>query len=145
MTAKNRAVRPLEDLLKNGGTVGVVETPLADRLHCLTYLERAVLRLLIEHANEQAGGVTFLGQQGLAQLLNSERARVIEAQRMLLERGFIETEKRPGKSSITTIIYPAIVDELQRTPGVWESVPKMTRKRFEQLPRPSPADDEPMF
>lgn len=145
MATKNRAVRPLEDLLKNGGTVGVVETPLADRLHCLTYLERAVLRLLIEHANDQHEDTTFLGQQGLAQLLNATRPKVWEATKMLHEHGFIETEKRPGKSSITTIIYPAIVAELQRTPGVWESVPKMTRKRFEQLPRPSPADDEPMF
>lgn len=125
--------------------MGVVETPLADRLHCLTYLERAVLRLLIEHANDQHGDTTFLGQQGLAHLLNATRPKVWEATKMLLERGFIEVERRPGKSSITTIIYPAIVDELQRTPGVWESVPKMTRKRFKDHPPPPLFEDEPMF
>lgn len=125
--------------------MGVIETPLADRLHCLTYLERSVLRLLIEHANDQQGDTTFLGQQGLAQQLGASRDRVLKAQKMLLERGFIEVEKRPGKSSVTTINYPAIVAELQKSPGLWEKVPTMTRKRFKDLPPPPLFEDEPMF
>lgn len=113
--------------------MGVVEVPLAARLHGLTYLERAVLGLLIEHAGA-GDGETFLGQVGIAKQLGAARSKVFDAYKSLLKQGYIEAQARPGKSSITTVIYPAIIADLQGA-GLWESVPKMTRKKFETLPR----------
>lgn len=113
--------------------MGVVEVPLAARLHGLTYLERQVLGLLIEHAGAVAGE-TFLGQAGIAKQLGAARSKVFDAYKSLLNQGYIEARPRPGKTSITTVIYPAIIADLQRA-GLWESVPKMTRKKFETLPR----------
>lgn len=114
--------------------MGVVEVPLAARLHGLTYLERSVLGLLIEHANDQKGDTATLGQVGIAKQLGAARSKVFDAYKSLLKQGYIEARPRPGKSSITTVIYPAIIADLQRA-GLWESVPKMTRKKFETLPR----------
>lgn len=114
--------------------MGVVEVPLAARLHGLTYLERQVLGLLIEHANDQRGDTATLGQVGIAKQLGAHRDGVNVACKRLAELGYIETQPRPGKSSITTICYPAIIADLQGA-GLWESVPKMTRRKFESLPR----------
>ncbi|MEV7800936.1 hypothetical protein AB0O14_17760 [Microbacterium foliorum] len=126
--------------------MGIMETPLADRVHCLTYLERAVLRLYIEYAHMDKGGVTHVSQARIIKEIGAARDKVFAVSKKLEERGFIELVRSPGRPAIATVQFPVIISKIiTDDPELWESMPDPVKKRLPQPEPPPLFEDQPMF